>query len=184
MGAEHTILIVDDEEPIRKAIRKVLKYEPYTVLDTGDPAEAVELAVGKPVHLVVSDHRMPGMSGTDLLRTIKLRKPEIIRIMLTGYADLEMALKTVNEGGIYRFLTKPWDNTELLLAVRLGLRAFELEDENRRLVRLVKKHWDVLNQLENSQPGITGLTKRSDGGLVLGDDDIQAALDALGGSLD
>ncbi len=180
MSQAHTILLVDDEDGIRKAIRKSLRFEPYEVLETGDPNEAIKMVQNLPIHLVLSDHLMPGMLGMDLLRRVRLTKPDVIRIILTGHADLDMAMQAINEGAIYRFLTKPWDNNELLLAIRLGIRTYETEEQNRKLVRLVKKHEVVLARLEGQQPGITGLSRRTDGSLVLGDEDLERALRDLG----
>ena len=175
MTQGHVVLLVDDEDAIRKALRRVLKYEPYTVLDTGDPKEALEIVKREPVNLVISDHMMPGMLGIDLLRRIRLVREDVIRIILTGHADLDMAMQAINEGAIYRFLTKPWDNNDVLLAVRMGLRAYEMEAENRRLLKLVHKHRAVLTRLEQDQPGITGLDRRADGMIVI-DDDVEKAL--------
>lgn len=179
MGTTHTVLLVDDEEPVRKAIRRVLKYEPYRVLDSGSPVEALEIVEKEPVSLVVSDHKMPGMSGSEFLRKVAMIRPEVVRIMLTGNANLEMAMQAINEGSIYRFLTKPWDNNELLLAVKLGLRAFDMEENNRRLIALVQKHRKVLARLENQQPGITGMKKKGDGLVVFEDDDLDAVVDDI-----
>jgi two-component system, probable response regulator PhcQ len=179
MSGPFTILLVDDEAPIRKALKRVLKYEPYTVLETGDPNEAVGIVQEQNVHLVLSDHTMPGMLGIDLLRKIRLIRPDTIRIILTGNANLDMALQAINEGAIYRFLTKPWDNNELLLAIRLGLRQWEMEDENRRLLAQVKKQGDMLSSIELEHPGITGLKKTEDGKIVLDEHDIEEALAEL-----
>jgi len=176
MAGPFTVLIVDDEAPIRKAVRRVLKYEPYNVLDTEDPLEALEIVKSRPVHLVISDHTMPGMLGIDLLRKIRLLRPETIRIILTGNADLDMAMQAINDGAIYRFLTKPWDNADLLLALRLGLRQYEVEARNRKLLALVKKHRDVLSRLERMQPGVTGLRKTPDGRIIIDDADIEEAI--------
>jgi two-component system, probable response regulator PhcQ len=183
MSKSYTILLVDDEAPIRKALRRVLKYEPYTIIDAESPFQALELLKETPVHLVISDHTMPGMLGIDLLRKIHLFKPNIIRIILTGNADLDMAMKAINEGSIYRFLTKPWDNDELLVTVRMGLRQYALEEENRRLLALVKKHREFLLDLEERNPGMTGVKRTSDGKVVLDDLDVDAALEEFGGSL-
>ena len=183
MPGPHTVLLVDDENPIRKALTRVLKFEPYTVLDCGDPFEALEIVKSHPIHLVVSDHTMPGMNGMDLLRKVRLVKPDVVRIILTGNADLDMAMRAINEGAIYRFLTKPWDNNDLLIAIRLGLRHYEIEAENRRLLALVRKHRGVLSDIEAANPGMTGLKKTPDGKILIDDDDIADALRLLEGSL-
>ena len=106
-----------------------------------------------------------------------------VRIILTGHAELDMALQAINEGAIYRFLRKPWDNNELALAVRLGIRQYEIEAENRHLLALVEKHRDFLTELEEKNPGVTGLKKTSDGKIVIDEDDIQQALAEFGDSV-
>ncbi len=179
MKGPFTVIIVDDEAPIRKALKRVLKYESYNVVDFGDPQEALQYVRDNPAHLIISDHTMPGMLGIDLMRKIRLLRPNTIRVMLTGNANLDMAMQAINDGAIYRFLTKPWDNNDLLLAVRLGLRHYETESENRRLLALVKKHQAVLEDLERQQPGVTGLKKNSEGAIVIDDDDIEEALAEL-----
>ncbi len=179
MKGPFTVIIVDDEAPIRKALKRVLKFEPYNVVDFGNPQEALDYVREHPAHLVISDHTMPGMLGIDLMRKIRLLRPNTIRVMLTGNANLDMAMQAINDGAIYRFLTKPWDNNDLLLAVRLGLRHYETESENRRLLALVKKHQAVLDDLERQQPGVTGLKKNAEGAIVIDDDDIEAALAEL-----
>lgn len=179
MKGPFTVIIVDDEAPIRKALKRVLKYEPYNVIDFGDPLEALDYIKDNPAHLVISDHTMPGMLGIDLMRKIRLLRPNTVRVMLTGNANLDMAMQAINDGAIYRFLTKPWDNNDLLLAVRLGLGHYETESENRRLLALVKKHQAVLDELERKQPGVTGLIKNAEGAIVLDENDIEEALAEL-----
>ncbi len=179
MKGTFTVIIVDDEAAIRKALRRVLKYEPYHVLDFADPREALDYIKDNPAHLVISDHTMPGMLGIDLMRKIRMLRPDTIRIMLTGNANLDMAMQAINDGAIYRFLTKPWDNNDLMVAVRLGLRQYETEAENRRLLAVVKKHRDVLEKLEAQQPGVTGLKRTPEGAILIDEEDIEAALAEL-----
>lgn len=183
MSGTYTVLLVDDEAPIRKALRRVFKYEPYNVLEAASPEEALEIVRSHAVHLVISDHTMPGMLGIDLLRKIRLLRPEVVRVILTGNADLDMAMKAINEGAIYRFLTKPWDNNELLVTVRLALRQYELEEENRKLLALVHKHREFLMDLEERNPGMTGVKKTTDGKIIIDDLDVETALAEFGGSL-
>jgi len=183
MTKAHTVLLVDDEDPIRKAIRRVLKYEPYNVLEAGRPAEALEIVKKEDVHLILSDHLMPDMLGMDLLRSVRLVKPDIIRIILTGHAELSMAMQAINEGAIYRFLTKPWENNDLLVSIRLGLRQYETDAENRRLIALVRKHHEILMELERKSPGATGMKRTEDGRFLLDDVDVQRELEELAGIL-
>jgi DNA-binding NtrC family response regulator len=180
MAAPFTVLIVDDEEPIRKAIRRILKFEPYRLLDTGDPNEAVRIVESEAVHVVISDYTMPGMLGVDLLRKIRMIRPETLRIMLTGNANLDMAMQAINEGAIYRFLTKPWDNNDLMVALRLAQRQWELEEKNRKLIALVNRYKDVLEDLERKQPGATGIQRDDHGRIVIEGEDLELQLSQWG----
>lgn len=169
----HTILIVDDETAILKALNRALQYEGYSIITTPDPEEALAIIQKEKVDLIISDHTMPGMLGIDLLRRTKLLKPEAMRIILTGNADLDMALRAINEGEIYRFMTKPWDNNELLVTVRLALREYELRLENKRLLAEVKRQRAILGKLEETHPGITSIRKTIDGKIIISEDDIR-----------
>ncbi len=99
---------------------------------------------GAAFDVVVADQRMPGMSGVDLLKEIRRRAPETVRLVLSGYADVQVLLEAVNEGAVYKFLTKPWDDGVLLDAVREAVDGALLRKENRRLEALVRRQRDEL----------------------------------------
>lgn len=141
---QRTLLLVDDEENILTALKRLLRRDGYRILATPDPAKAFELLAQHPVGVVVSDQRMPQMSGTELLREIKNLYPDTIRIVLSGYTDLKSVTDAINEGAIYRFLTKPWDDDQLREAIREAFRQQELAAENRRLAREVGQANDQL----------------------------------------
>ncbi len=115
-----SLLIVDDEENVRRALERVLREDGYEISFASGGKEALAILAQKPIDMVVSDHMMPAMTGLELMREVRKRWPYTMRLILTGYADLELALGAINEGEIYRFLTKPWDQVELQLTVRLG----------------------------------------------------------------
>ncbi|MBE0595772.1 MAG: response regulator [Desulfuromonadales bacterium] len=135
---ESSILLVDDEEQVLNALRRALADEPFTVCTVGGGEEALKLLASRPFKVVVCDERMPGMSGADLLSLVSTRHPEVVRIMLTGHATLEAAIQAVNSGEIYRFFSKPWNDAELILAIRLGIEKYDLEMENRRLLAMAR----------------------------------------------
>lgn len=110
------VLLVDDEERILRSLGLLLRGR-YEVLATSDGAQALAWVAQRPVHVVVSDQRMPGMSGVEVLREVRARSPASMRLLLTGYADLAAVEDSVNEGEIFRFLEKPWDAAQLLAAV-------------------------------------------------------------------
>jgi DNA-binding NtrC family response regulator len=118
-----TLLIVDDEEAIHRALARTLRREPYDLLHANDAAEAAALLVERnDIAGVVVDHYMPGTHGLDLLIGIRERFPEIVTILLTAQADLQLVMSALNEGHIHHFVTKPWDNGAFraLLARLLG----------------------------------------------------------------
>jgi len=111
------ILFVDDEERILRSLALQFRRQ-YQVLTESDPRRALERLRSEPVHILVSDQRMPGMSGAELLAQAREIAPETLRILLTGYSDLDAAVEALNSGGIFRYLTKPWDQQEMAFTLR------------------------------------------------------------------
>jgi type II secretory ATPase GspE/PulE/Tfp pilus assembly ATPase PilB-like protein/FixJ family two-component response regulator len=134
-----TLLFVDDEENVLKALKRVFLEENYNLLVAGNADQALDLIDRESIQLVISDFKMPGMNGVDLLREIKKRKPGIIRIMLTGHADVQAVMGAVNEGAVYKFITKPWNDEDLRLSVSLALQQYVLLKENKVLKEITKK---------------------------------------------
>ncbi|RJQ20825.1 MAG: response regulator [Nitrospiraceae bacterium] len=162
-----SIIIVDDEPGVISALKRSLIEEPYDIHTAGSGAEALGIMRDHEMKLVISDERMPGMTGTEFLSTVKNMFPETIRIMLTGHASIDAAMKAVNNGEIYRFFAKPWNDIELKLAVRSAIEKYNLEEENRGLLKTVKRQALELRQLEKIYPGITSLKKDKEGNVVL-----------------
>lgn len=132
---QRTLLLVDDEEHIIAALRRVLRRAGYNIVSTTDPRKAFELLAQHRVGVIVSDQRMPHMSGTEFLREVKNLYPDTMRIMLSGYTDLKSVTDAINEGAICRFLTKPWEDENLTKAIREAFEQRELVEDNRRLYR-------------------------------------------------
>jgi DNA-binding NtrC family response regulator len=154
-----TVLFVDDEESVRRALGRSLQRGEYRLLFADGPEQAFEILRQQPVDIIVSDHLMPGMTGLEFLSLARDRCPDTVRIMLTGHADAETAVAAINEGEIYRFLTKPWDNLELQVTFHLALEKLELERENRRLRVALRAHDDLLARLERENPSLSGLLR-------------------------
>jgi diguanylate cyclase (GGDEF)-like protein/PAS domain S-box-containing protein len=112
---DRTLLLVDDEPNVLAALCRLLRKEGYRILTADSGAEGLELLATQPVQVILSDHRMPRMTGTEFLRRVKSLHPDTVRLVLSGYADLESVTYAVNEGAIYKYLHKPWDD-ELLRA--------------------------------------------------------------------
>jgi signal transduction histidine kinase len=133
MLLEHTVLAVDDEPANRRAVCRTLGDE-CRVRTAASGREALELMAREPVALVIADQRMPGMSGAEFLAETVERYPPVIRIVLTGYTDVDTLLEAINRGHVYHFLVKPWEARELRQVVRRGLERFAAAAERVRLL--------------------------------------------------
>jgi two-component system probable response regulator PhcQ len=167
---EHTVLLVDDEPNLLEALRRALRREPYTLLEATSAEAAFDVLARTPVDVIISDEKMPGISGTELLAIVRKKYPDVVRIVLTGHASLEAAIRAINEGGVYRFLTKPFNHTDLAVTIRHAIEQKTLMDEARRLLRTVKRQAHLLEEIERTNPGITELHTTPDGAIVIEDD--------------
>jgi len=134
-----TLLFVDDEDGVLNALRRIFMDENYTILTVNTGDKAIRILEERQVHLLITDHRMPGMNGAELLKLVRERWPETIRIMLTGYADVNSIMGAVKEGAVYKFITKPWNDEDLRLTVSLALQQYLLMHENRHLKELARQ---------------------------------------------
>ena len=143
---EVKILLVDDEVNITKALRRLLmEREGLEVLTANSGAQALEIiAEEQRVGVIISDQRMPEMTGVAFLNQARQLVPDAVRMLLTGYADLDASIASINKGGVFRYLTKPWDDSALLEAVDEAVRNYLLVAENKRLNALVLKQRDEL----------------------------------------
>ncbi len=161
------VLLVDDEEQVIRALRRALMDENYEICSAANGEEAWALFCQRPFKVVVCDERMPGMSGAELLTRVSNRFPETVRIMLTGQATLDAAMKAVNEGEIYRFFAKPWNDMEVRLSIRSAIEKHDLEQKNRKLLALARHQAQKLEFLELKHPGITDLSRSEDGRFLM-----------------
>lgn len=152
--ARATVLFVDDDQGVRNALGRSLRRIGYQFLLADGPRAALDLLRQTRADIIISDHLMPGMTGLEFLRLVRDRCPDAVRIMLTGHADLETAIAAINEGEIYRFLTKPWDELELQVTLHLACEKLELESENRRLLAALRSHEELVARLAHEHPGI------------------------------
>ena len=119
------ILVVDDEPEILRTFEFNYRHD-FTILTANDAEEALALVRVHDIALVLADQRMPGRSGVDLLTATRALRPEALRLILTGYTDMETLVRGVNEGRIYRYITKPWDSAELRTNLRQALETFAI----------------------------------------------------------
>lgn len=165
------ILLVDDESNVLSALKRVLYDESLEITSLTSAEEALQVMNGEHFKVVISDERMIGMQGSEFLAQVRQLYPDTIRIMLTGHATLEAAMKAVNEGEIYRFFSKPWNDLDLIFAIRSAIEKFDLEAENRRLLATIKQQSLEIKVLERRYPGISRVEKDVRGAFVLPDID-------------
>ena len=163
----NTVLIVDDQASIRGILQEALAREGYRVLSAPAAESALLILESETVDAVISDEKMPGMSGTQFLGIVRQRYPDTIRIILTGYASLDTAIRAINEGEIYRFFTKPCNIVDLVVTLQQGLRQRDLHRENLRLKKIVDHQSNALDALERKSPGITAVKRDSDGNVII-----------------
>jgi len=135
----HSVLFVDDEVNILKAIQRLLRHGGWNVLTASRPADALEMIEAEGVQVVVSDQRMPEMSGVDFLAAVRERHPDLVRMMLTGYTEMNIAVEAINRGEIYRLITKPWNDEELKATLRQAFDHFDLKQEIKRLNQVTRE---------------------------------------------
>jgi CheY-like chemotaxis protein len=128
-----TLLLVDDEPNILSALHRLLRRDGYTILTSDDPEKALAILANQTVDVILSDQRMPGMTGVEFLRRVRQTHPDTVRIALSGYTDLQFITDAINEGAVYKFLTKPWDDEQLRSHIREAFRSKQISDENLRL---------------------------------------------------
>jgi len=150
LPATAKLLLVDDEKNILRSLKRVLRHEPWDLTTVNSGEEALAAMAEQKFDLVISDARMPGMDGPTLLAEIRRKYPWCVRILLTGYADITSTISAINDGQIYRYISKPWDDDELRLIIRQAL-AFQ-HSERRRLAleKLTRKQNKELQSLNNN----------------------------------
>lgn len=132
-SASRTLLLVDDEENILAALTRLLRRDGYRILRAGGGREALDMLAREPVGVILSDQRMPGMSGVEFLREARRGYPDTVRIVLSGYTELKSVTDAINEGAVYKFLTKPWEDDLLRANITEAFEHYQLVSENRRL---------------------------------------------------
>lgn len=161
------ILLVDDSKMILKSLSRVFKPAGYKIYTAESANEAYIILKSENIDLLITDQNMPGVTGTDLLRTALKHFPDVIRIMITGMTDIHVAQKAINSGEIYRFFNKPWNDFELLTAVQRALNQKQLVDENDQLKSKVNTQEEALRELEKKYPGITSKNISPDGAHII-----------------
>ena len=177
---EAGLLVVDDDDNVRRALKRVLRRMRCRVFDAPDAETALAVMEREPVQVVVSDYRMPGMSGVEFLRIVKERWPRIQRVLLTGQADSSAIEEAVNRSEIFRFIWKPWDDGHLLITIQSAVDQFWTTGENERLQALVS---DRNAELEALNRDLDGKLAARTQALMRAAQEWRACFDAIGDPL-
>jgi two-component system probable response regulator PhcQ len=168
-----TILLVDDEPQVTDALKRALRREPYTFLTAVSASAAQQLLERHHVDVVISDEQMPGISGSQFLGSVRRQYPHTIRMILSGQASLEAAVRAINEGEVYRFFLKPCNPTDLVFTVQQALAHKRLEEQSRRLLREYQRQAATLVRIEHSNPGLLRLDTDDQGAVMVSETDAE-----------
>ena len=146
------VLVVDDDADVLDSLVELLRRD-YTVMGTTDPDEALSiLEQDREIALILTDQRMPDKTGVELLAEAAGLSPETVRMLFTGYSDISAVIAAINDGRVFRYITKPWDPEELLANVRVAVRTFEVAKENARLTAKLEQAVDeALSERERAE---------------------------------
>src|SRR5437660_6350331 len=149
---KHTLLVVDDEMDVCDSVHDLLRRE-FTVLRARSAEEGLKLMRENEVHIIMTDQRMPKVTGVELLKSIRAGHPQAIRMLFTGYADLDSVIAAINQGHIFKFLKKPWQPSDLEDAVREAAAEYERLVEHAETLELLR------TELQHLRERITALEK-------------------------
>jgi two-component system, probable response regulator PhcQ len=164
------VLVVDDEPTVTASLRRLFHKEPWRILEAHSGEDALEIFGRESIDVIVTDEEMPGMSGCDLLARVRRQHPETVRMVLTGRASLDLVIRAVNEGEIYRFFLKPCQMEDLAVSIRQAVELKRLRDENQMLADTLHAQNLLLAEMERQNPGITLITRDSEGAIVIDED--------------
>jgi two-component system, probable response regulator PhcQ len=171
------VLLLDDEPNVTAGLKRALHNEPWKILTAATTGGAFDILSREAVDVVVSDERMPGMSGSQFLSEVRRKYPHTIRMILSGQADLEAAVRAINEGEVYRFLLKPCNPADLRITIRQAMEHKQLVELSRKLLREYEKKQTLLDELERANPGITLVDTDAHGAICMDDEDAEMATD-------
>lgn len=166
--SQYCVVMVDDDQNIIQALKRSFRREPYKVLFAESGAEGLKLlSETSSVAVIISDQRMPGMNGTQFLSRSKDFAPDAVKMLLSGYSDMEATIAAINEGGATQYISKPWDDSALLQTVRSGIRHYHLIKENFSQQEIIKQQYDELqmwndNLKERVLQQTTAIRQKSD----------------------
>jgi YesN/AraC family two-component response regulator len=163
MYEKYSVLFVDDEVNILNSLRRALMEEEYTCFFAGSAKEALEVMEKKEIHVIVTDMRMPVMTGLELLKIVAEKSPMTVKLVLSGYTQLPQILVTINQVDIYKFITKPWSLDELMVVITKSLNYYIIQEENANYKKILEtKNQTYQNMLKRIDEVIYNAKKSSE----------------------
>jgi DNA-binding NtrC family response regulator len=167
LDGQSAVLLVDDEVHIVDGLRAALRRYPFQVHIATSGAQALKVLDDHAIDVVVSDEQMPSITGSELLGIVRQRYPQTLRIILTGQASLDAAIRAINEGEVYRFLTKPCSPVDLALTIQRALQLRNLARHSARLLARTRAQDRILQDLEHRHPGISDVKRNVHGAIMV-----------------
>lgn len=169
------IQLLDDEPNILTALKRLLRPHGWEVHTYNNVEDALGGLLEHDYAVIISDYQMPTADGVTYLQFAKQRQPDALRLVLSAYGDRNSMIKAINQAEVYRYLSKPWDDYEVVAAIKSAIDLYELKRENRRLLeqvdaqkQLLKAREQELLRLEEENPGITRVQRDEDGSVIIG----------------
>ncbi|UCF96413.1 MAG: response regulator [Spirochaetaceae bacterium] len=156
-NGSYNILYVDDEPQNIYLFRSLFETD-YNVLTAASGSEALAIMAELDIQVLLADQRMPDLNGIQLLESVAKEHPETVRVLVTGYADIDVVIEAINRGAVYRYLSKPWDIEEIKATIRNALEVYELKKKNQTLIASLRKKIEELNFLNKLQLDLKGLS--------------------------
>ena len=155
MAEKPTLLIVDDEKSIISSLKRLFIDENFNIITANRANEGLQKLEDFEIDLVLSDQKMPEMDGIEFLKQVRINHPHILTILMTAHADIDNAVKAINDAGVYKFILKPWNKEELKLTINRAFELMKVTFERDTLVNKMKTQDILLEELEKQYPGIT-----------------------------
>ncbi len=177
-----TVLLVDDEVKVTEALQRAMRRNPFNIVTADSAAAAQEILAQQHVDVVISDEQMPGMSGSEFLAQVRKDYPQTIRMILSGQANLEAAVRAINEGEVYRFFLKPCNPIDLAFTIQQAVSHRRLEEKSRQLLREFQRQAAELERAKRTGPDLLHLDTDEQGAVLISEgeeslDDLMAEMD-------
>lgn len=163
---KYSLLIVDDDENLLHSMKRALRKERYNLYFATSANQAFEKISAVNIDMVISDYQMPGMNGLTFLQKLKSSNPDILTIMMTGIEDVKIAVKAINDAGVYKFIIKPWSNEDLKITIRRAFESLAVIRERDYLLQKMKTRDATLRKLEKEYPGISKVLRDEEGNII------------------